>query len=308
MRLRHRALACLSVALFGFAKPANADTDSVTPVARQHYEQGVMAFDSKRFEQARGEFLQAYALKRHPAVLLSLAHSELRSGHSEDAGNHFQQFVREYNAATEDQRTNALRGIAEAKKKSGFLVIIVDAVGADVKIDGAAAGKAPLIDPVFVKPGKHVLTATVQGRSGSTEIIAQAGVTTPASLILGAGNPIAAAAAGAPPIESADGQSTPKSSATAPSTDSVAEHVAGASQQPGRDKAASKHPDPVNWYVTHPVAWVGTAVAGVGLGMGIGFSAAAGVASSRSADHKAAIDHAIATTILPAMVNRLAGK
>src|SRR5262249_18993268 len=123
--------------------------DSVTVVARQRYTEGVAAYDAGRYEDARAAFLQAYALKHHPAVLLNLGQSELRSNHPEDAGNHLQQFLREHTSATPEERATAEKGIAEAKKKSGYVIVNVDAAGADVNIDGTTIGKSPLLDPVF---------------------------------------------------------------------------------------------------------------------------------------------------------------
>ena len=57
------------------AQPA----DAVTEVARQRYREGVKAYEAGRYEDARSAFLQAYALKRVPAVLLNLGQSELRT-------------------------------------------------------------------------------------------------------------------------------------------------------------------------------------------------------------------------------------
>src|SRR5690348_30854 len=51
---------------------AAAPADPITEVARQRYQEGVKAFDAGKFEDARAAFLQAYALKRHPAVLLNV--------------------------------------------------------------------------------------------------------------------------------------------------------------------------------------------------------------------------------------------
>jgi hypothetical protein len=76
------------------AQGAPPPADSVTVIARQRYNDGVAAFDAGRFEDARAAFLQAYALKHHPAVLLNLGQSEMRSGHYDDGGNHLQQFLR----------------------------------------------------------------------------------------------------------------------------------------------------------------------------------------------------------------------
>src|SRR5262245_5087242 len=80
--------------------------DAVTEVARARYKEGVKAYEAGKFEDARAAFLQAYALKRVPAVLLNLGQSELRTAppHLEDAGNHLQQFLREHTGATPDEK------------------------------------------------------------------------------------------------------------------------------------------------------------------------------------------------------------
>src|SRR5262249_46753478 len=140
--------------------PPAGPADAVTEVARQRYKEGVKAYEAGRFEEARTAFLQAYALKRVPAVLLNLGQSELRTvpPHYEDAGNHLSQFLREHTSATPEEQAAAGKGVAEAKKKTGVIVIAVDDAGAEVAVDGATVGKSPLLDPVFVKPGKHTVT------------------------------------------------------------------------------------------------------------------------------------------------------
>ncbi|MEZ4376462.1 MAG: hypothetical protein R3B07_37000 [Polyangiaceae bacterium] len=69
--------------------------DAMTEMARQRFQEGVQYYDAKDYEKARAAFLQAYALKKHPSVLLNLAQSELRSGHEADAAQHFETFLRE---------------------------------------------------------------------------------------------------------------------------------------------------------------------------------------------------------------------
>ena len=83
-----RTRACLATLLLAAAGlvadigPAKAqEKDAVTEMARRRFQEGVKFFDQKKFEEARAAFLQAYALKHHPAVLLNLAQSEIRSGH-----------------------------------------------------------------------------------------------------------------------------------------------------------------------------------------------------------------------------------
>src|SRR6187431_2251336 len=86
------------------ALPARAQDDAVTTQARARFKEGVEAFDKGKFEEARLSFLQAYALKKHPAVLLNLAQSSAKSGHPLEAAKYFQQFLKEATTATPAQR------------------------------------------------------------------------------------------------------------------------------------------------------------------------------------------------------------
>ena len=73
---------------------ARAETeDPTTAVARSRFKEGVDFYDKGQYEQARASFLQAYALKKHPAVLLNLAWSCLKSGHALEAEHYFKQFL-----------------------------------------------------------------------------------------------------------------------------------------------------------------------------------------------------------------------
>ena len=78
-------LLAVSSALMGSSTARAEEKDAVTEMARRRFQEGVKFFDQKRYEEARGAFLQAYALKRHPALLLNLAQSEIRSGHPAEA-------------------------------------------------------------------------------------------------------------------------------------------------------------------------------------------------------------------------------
>ncbi|MFT3764269.1 MAG: hypothetical protein QM820_01915 [Minicystis sp.] len=280
-----------------------APADSVTQIARQRYTEGVKAYDAGKFEDARAAFLQAYALKRHPAVLLNLGQSELRSNHPEDAGNHLQQFLREHTTATPDDRATAEKGIAEAKRRSSLVVVSVDAPGADVSIDGTTIGKSPIYDPVFIKPGKHTIFATINGKSAAVAVDAKIGVASQATLTLGAGGP---AAPPAPPIPGPPlpGPSIPSGPPSAPpsapsagpagpppgmtpvmppmGTPPMGTPPVGPPMGPGME--APREPESFfHWYKRKPIAWVGTGLAGAGLLMGI-IGGASALSASGSAN------------------------
>lgn len=173
--------------------------DKVTEVARAKFMEGVAAFDAKRYAEARDLFLQAYAMKRHPAVLLNLGLSEVRIGEADVGANHLQQFLREHEQATPQQKQNARDGINEAKKTAAYVIAIVDTDGASVLVDGEVVGQSPLADPVFVKPGEHDFEARADGKVIRTKIQAKVGLMASAQLNLRSGGAEALPASGKKP-------------------------------------------------------------------------------------------------------------
>jgi len=108
------AFTSMSVPVTAFAQ---AD-DPLTIQARSRFKEGVDAFDKGQYEAARASFLQAYALKSHPAVLLNLAQSCLRANHALEAIKYFQKYLREVQNPTPQQRHDAEAGLEEARSTS----------------------------------------------------------------------------------------------------------------------------------------------------------------------------------------------
>jgi hypothetical protein len=160
MKTRPLAVALL-VALAPATLPVTAVAqsgaeDPVTAMARARFKEGVDFYDKGQFEQARAAFLQAYALKKHPAVLLNLAWSCLKSGHALDAERYFRQFLTDGKDITDKQRADATDGLTQSRGKIGRIEVVAPA-GTEITIDGDRAGSAPLSDPVAVEPGAHTV-------------------------------------------------------------------------------------------------------------------------------------------------------
>lgn len=243
---------------------ARADDDATTAVARERFKEGVQYFDLKQFDKSRAAFLQAYALKRHPAVLLNLAQSELRSNHEAEAAKHFAQYLREAKDATDAERQSAESGLTSAKAVVAEVSVNVDEDGAVVSVDGSAEGPAPLPGPVYLSPGSHAITAKKDGREASVQINAVAGQTSSTNLRF------KKAAAAAPEKEAKQGEAKsegPKEpeSSSAPS----AEPSAPAANEPERQRKPF-----FEWATHSPVAIAGGALAVVGIGSGLGFALA----------------------------------
>jgi outer membrane biosynthesis protein TonB len=173
---------------------AGAD-DTTTKMARARFQEGVAFFDKHEYEQARAAFLQAYALRKHPVVLLNLAQSSLKSGHTLESARYFQTFLHDYSAATQAQRSDAETGLAEANTKLGRIDVSSAPSGAEVWVDDQREGVAPFDHPIEVEPGSHAVGARGRGGDESVQVNAPAGQVVTARF--GAPPPAATAA---PPV------------------------------------------------------------------------------------------------------------
>lgn len=157
------------------ASYAQAD-DPLTIQARSRFKEGVEAYDKGQYEAARASFLQAYALKNHPAVLLNLAQSCLRANHALEAIKYFQQYLRQVQAPTAQQRHDAESGLEEARSKVGHVDIQAPA-GTEVSIvGGERLGNAPFGEGVDLEPGTYTFKSrATDGSSDTAKVTVVAG-------------------------------------------------------------------------------------------------------------------------------------
>lgn len=220
----------------------HAQDDVTITMARERFKEGVSYFDKKEFAKARVAFLQAYALKKHPAVLLNLAQSELRSGHEADAAKHFAQYLREHQDATEAERQGAESGLTAAKALVGEVSLDVDAPGAEIYVDGGLEGSSPLPAPIYLTPGVHEIAAKKDGKAAKSEVTSSAGQVTSLSLKLG-------------------GTTRPPVGPSAPSAGDAPVDEA----RPEEDAPSRTRKGFVPWVTSTPGAMVGVGLTGVGL-------------------------------------------
>jgi hypothetical protein len=219
MKTQRVALALL-VALTpcAFAAPAAAQSgaeDATTAMARARFKEGVEFYDKGEYEQARASFLQAYALKKHPAVLLNLAWSCVKSGHVLEGKKYFEQFLADGKEITDKQRADANDGLNQARGKLGRIDIQATA-GTEVTVDGEKVGTAPLSDPVSVEAGAH--TVKFKGPDGSTDTqsVSVLGGQKAVAKFPQGGTPPAPAPVPTPPASTGGGSSTPPPDTSSP--------------------------------------------------------------------------------------------
>ncbi len=266
------ALASLLAASVPLAVPtvAIAQDDATIQMARERFQEGVKFYDQRQYDKARAAFLQAYALKKHPAVLLNLAQSELRSGREADSAKHFAQYVRENKEATAAERQEAERGLATAKASVAEIKVnVVD--GAEVLVDGNVEGRSPLAAPIYLKPGAHSVEARKDGKTATSAVTAIAGQT--GSVDLGFDD-------GSTPVGPIPTPGPPGAAGTAPpGLSGMGPLPPQGPGGPEPDQGSGK-PGFLTWAKQTPLAWVGGGLTVVGVAAGAGFA----LTSSKSYD------------------------
>jgi Tfp pilus assembly protein PilF len=277
----------VSIAPVAFGAPAfaqgAAQDDALTKRARSRFQEGVEAFDKGQYENARLSFMEAYALKKHPAVLLNLAQSCLRGGHPGEAARYFQQFLREATQASPAQRADAEKGLTEARGKAGRVEIVAPN-GTEISVANAQGdvklGTAPFAEPIDVEPG----TSTLKGRAAdgtveSVSVTVQAGQRTTAKF-----GPQSAAPAPVPVPVPTTAPTTP-TPPPAPSTPAPTDPTPPANPEaPPSEPPGAKKPGLFSPPKTMTPVYIGAGVGVLGLAGTIIFAASKSAAQSSSDD------------------------
>lgn len=138
----------------------------MTEKARQLFAEGVKAYLQSRWADARASFLAAWSLTQHYSIAGNLADCELKLGLYRDAAQHFALYVREMakdRSTTPAELKDGEERYAQARTKVGRADVRVSLPGADVYVDGKLIGNAPLTDPLFLDPGRHMIEARGDG-------------------------------------------------------------------------------------------------------------------------------------------------
>jgi tetratricopeptide (TPR) repeat protein len=214
---------------------AQASDDATVKLARQRFQEGVAFYDKGQYDLARASFMQAYALHKHPAVLLNLAQSSLKSSHALEAAKYFQQYLRENTAASAAQRADAERGLRDARAKLGRIDVYGVPSGTEIFIDDERVGMTPLEQPADVEPGTHVVKA--RGRADDqTSVTVSAGMVATARFGASSAPPPVVAPVPAPapsaPAESPAEQPPPSEPAAAPPPEAAPQEQQPANAEP----------------------------------------------------------------------------
>ncbi len=166
-----------------YAQPASA-LDPTVEEGRARFAEGLKLAEAGDHNAARIKFDQAWTVLKLPGVLFNLARAEQLSGHLTESLQHHRAFARTPAGTpkvTDAMRKTAEENIAALAAKLGQIEIDAPA-RARISIDGYVL-EGSTLDPIPVTPGRHVVEATVDGKTRSVTVECPAGSVTPARLV-----------------------------------------------------------------------------------------------------------------------------
>ena len=141
-----------------------ADPAALLAQQRQWFDQGNKLYDQTKLPEAEHAYLQAWKLKKSFDVAGNLGNVEADMKKWRAAGEYLAFAIREFPAGGKPaQRDGLIQRLAEAQKQVGRLRLHVAKPGAEVFVDGASVGLAPLPDDVYVDPGSHLVEVRLDG-------------------------------------------------------------------------------------------------------------------------------------------------
>lgn len=159
--------ACVGTSLVFLAclVPASARAESADEAeALRRYQLGLADVERRAFGEAIAEFNQAYNLGHDFAVLYNIAQAYLAMDEPALALKALRKYLVEGGKNVPSVRRQEVEEeIARQEKRVATIVVRSQFQGAVIKVDGAEAGRTPLLENLELPAGVHVIAATAQG-------------------------------------------------------------------------------------------------------------------------------------------------
>jgi tetratricopeptide (TPR) repeat protein len=137
--------------------PPGADLE----LAKAHYRTGEIYYERGRYPDAAREFEEAYRLSNKPELLYNMGKSYDGAGDHARALAVYRRWLAQVQTSPDHdtvvQRVGQLAGLV------GHVKITASVAGAQVTLDGAIVGEAPLPEAIALNPGGHKLEVAREG-------------------------------------------------------------------------------------------------------------------------------------------------
>ena len=146
----------------------SARADTALDQAKSHVRTANARYDDNDFRGALVEFQRAYELVPSFRILFNIAQVDMQLQDWAGAFTAYTRYLKQAGPEITPARLAQVNAELERlRARIGFLVVQT-AAGAQVLVDDAAVGYAPLPEPVAVLPGSHRVTVAVPGRGAIT--------------------------------------------------------------------------------------------------------------------------------------------
>jgi hypothetical protein len=177
----------------------------VAAEARLRFEEGVAALQRENYAEALVAFEASRALNPRPVVIYNIANCRQALFDYAGALAAFGEYLRAADGTNEPEerlRTARTR-IAELEPRLGTIALDVQPAGATVLVNGRPVGETPLVAPLRLGPGTHVLEVRREGyRDFRREVAVTEGSRTDVVAALEpSARPVAIAPVEPPPVE-----------------------------------------------------------------------------------------------------------
>jgi len=172
----------LSVLLLS-SMPVHAQDAATKAQARENFQRGIEQYGASQYEPALESFQEAYRLSPHPMVRVNMANCYDRLGKPIEALFHFTRFMSETEGdrSRAEQRTEVEAAMKRLKRSLGEVNLRVIPDGSLVRVDDTEERRAPIVEPLVLPAGEHVIRVTrpgfatverrIQVRGGASETV-----------------------------------------------------------------------------------------------------------------------------------------
>jgi hypothetical protein len=168
-----RSLLLLAVPLWLFVPTTSAAQTEPGPLpvrageaereqARHLYDEAIQYGKRGEYRRAKASLSAAWALIKSWEIAVNLGSAEMRLGQYRDAAEHLAWGIRD-GAVKEGENCGPLIKakslLSEAAAHVGQVKLLADEPNVSIFVDDDVVGKSPLVDPLYLDPGAHVITA-----------------------------------------------------------------------------------------------------------------------------------------------------
>jgi hypothetical protein len=177
-RVERAVALALTLLVSLLSKPSRAADDNER--AEAAFREGNQAFADGDYHAAFDAYRAAWSLKQSFDIACNLGRTEIELGLSRDAAEHLDYCLRTFSVSSRGEVRDANKRFHDlflrVRQEVAAVTVEAHPAGAEITVDGASYGTAPLGHDIFVTPGTHVVRAHLVGRvDDQRSISAEAG-------------------------------------------------------------------------------------------------------------------------------------